>query len=90
MPMIAKTYATARNMGNALPLLKGNMPEVSGGLLVVLPREQAVGYCKTLEKMEHRQAWIVGIVEFGARTARVIDRPRVIEVPAKDNGVSLW
>ncbi|XP_036138694.1 inactive selenide, water dikinase-like protein [Monomorium pharaonis] len=90
MPMIARISATARITGSALPLLKGEMPEVSGGLLVVLPREQAAAYCKILEKIEHRQAWIVGIVESGDRTARVIERPRVIEVPAKDNGVSLW
>jgi len=77
-------------MGNTLPLLQGEMPEVSGGLLVVLPREQAAAYCKALEKIEHRQAWIVGIVESGNRTARVIERPRVIDVPNKDNGVLLW
>lgn len=90
MPVIARMCATARITGKILPLLQGEMPEVSGGLLVVLPREQAAAYCKALEKMEHRQAWIIGIVESGNRTARVIERPRVIEVPVKDNGVSLW
>jgi len=89
MPVIARMCATARITGT-LPLLQGEIPEVSGGLLVVLPREQAAAYCKALEKIEHRQAWIIGIVESGNRTARVIERPRVIEVPAKDNGVSLW
>ncbi|XP_067205171.1 inactive selenide, water dikinase-like protein [Linepithema humile] len=90
MPVIARMSATSKITGNALPLLQGEMAEVSGGLLVVLPREQAAAYCKALEKIERRQAWIVGIVESGDRTARVIERPRVIEVPAKDNGVSLW
>ncbi|KAL6448678.1 hypothetical protein ACFW04_000487 [Cataglyphis niger] len=90
MPMIARMNATSKIMGNALPLLQGEMPEVSGGLLVVLPREQAAAYCKALEKIERRQAWIVGIVESGNRTARVIERPRVIEVPVKDNGIFLW
>lgn len=90
MPVIARMCATSKITGNALPLLQGEMPEVSGGLLVILPREQAAAYCKALEKIERRQAWIVGIVESGDRTARVIERPRVIEVPAKDNGVSLW
>lgn len=90
MPVIARMSATAKITGNTLPLLQGEVAEVSGGLLIVLPREQAAAYCKALEKIERRQAWIVGIVESGDRTARVIERPRVIEVPAKDNGVSLW
>lgn len=90
MPVIARMSATSKITGSALPLLQGEMPEVSGGLLVILPREQAAAYCKALERIERRQAWIVGIVEGGDRAARVIERPRVIEVPAKDNGVSLW
>lgn len=90
MPVIAKMSGTAKVTGNVMPLLQGLMPEISGGLLVVLPREQAAAYCKALEKTEQRQAWIIGIVESGNRTARVIDRPRVIEVPAKETGASLW
>lgn len=36
-------------------------------------------------------AWIVGIVEKGDRNARIIDKPRIIDVPAveKDNN-ELW
>lgn len=41
-------------------------------------------YCKDIEKQEGYQAWIIGIVEKGNRTARIIDKPRVIEVPAKE------
>ena len=36
------------------------------------------------------QAWIIGIVEKGQRTARIIDKPRVIEVPAKEKEGELW
>ena len=36
-----------------------------------------------IEKQEGYQAWIIGIVEKGQRTARIIDKPRVIEVTAK-------
>lgn len=90
MPVISRMNAISKITGNALPLLQGEMPEVSGGLLVILPREQAAAYCKALEKTECRQAWIIGIVEDGNRLARVIERPRVIEVPSKDNDDSLW
>ena len=43
-----------------------------------------------IEKQEGYQAWIIGIVEKGQRTARIIDKPRVIEVPAKEKEGELW
>lgn len=51
---------------------------------------QAAAYCKDIEKQEGYQAWIIGIVEKGLRTARIIDKPRVIEVPAKEKDGELW
>ena len=45
---------------------------------------------KDIEKQEGYQAWIVGIVEKGQRTARIIDKPRVIEVPGKEKDEELW
>jgi hydrogenase maturation factor len=65
-------------------------PFISGGLLIALPREQAAAFCKDIEKQEGYQSWIIGIVEKGVRTARIIDKPRVIEVPAKDKEGELW
>ncbi len=62
----------------------------TGGLLICLPRDQAASYCKDIEKQEGYQAWIIGIVEKGNRTARIIDKPRVIEVPAKEKDGELW
>ena len=69
---------------------QGSSAETSGGLLICLPREQAAAYCKDIEKQEGYQAWIIGIVEKGNRTARIIDKPRVIEVPAKEKDGELW
>lgn len=63
---------------------------LAGGLLICLPREQAAAYCKDIEKQEGYQAWIIGIVEKGCRLARIIDKPRVIEVPSKDRDGELW
>ena len=62
----------------------------TGGLLIALPREQAAAFCKDIEKQEGYQAWIIGIVEKGTRSARIIDKPRVIEVPAKEKDGELW
>ena len=48
-------------------------------------------YClQEIEAAEGSQAWIIGIVEKGDRLARIIDKPRVIEVPFKDKEGELW
>jgi len=90
LPVIAKMAAVAKACGNMFQLLQGHSAETSGGLLTCLPREQAAAYCKDIEKQEGYQSWIIGIVEKGERTARVIDKPRVIEVPAKEKEGELW
>lgn len=90
LPVIAKMAAVAKACGNMFQLLQGHSPETSGGLLICLPREQAAAYCKDIEKQENYQAWIIGIVEKGNRTARIIDKPRVIEVPSKEKDGELW
>ena len=75
---------------------QGEASECSGGLLICLSREQAAAFCKEIEKEEGYQSWIIGIVEKSddqenkARTARIIDKPRIIEVPNKDKPDELW
>ncbi len=90
LPVIAKMASVAKACGNMFQLLQGRSAETSGGLLICLPREQAASFCKDIEKQEGYQSWIVGIVEKGDRNARIIDKPRVIEVPAKDKAGELW
>lgn len=63
----------------------------SGGLLVCLPREQAAKFCSEMKSQSTGAggqgavggAWIIGIVEKGDRRARIIDKPRIIEVPPR-------
>jgi selenide,water dikinase len=90
LPIIAKMAAVSKACGNMFGLLQGHSAETSGGLLIALPREQAAAFCKDIEKQEGYQAWIIGIVEKGNRSARIIDKPRVIEVPAKEKEGELW
>jgi selenide, water dikinase len=90
LPIIAKMAAVSKASGNMFNLMQGLSAETSGGLLVALPREQAAAYCKEIQSQEGFQAWIIGIVEKGNRTARIIDKPRIIEVPAKDTEGELW
>lgn len=90
LPIIAKMAAITKACGNMFGLIQGTSAETSGGLLVALPREQAAAYCKDILNQEGYQAWIIGIVEKGNKTAKIIDKPRIIEVPAKDTPNELW
>jgi len=90
LPVIAKMAAVTKAVGNMFGLLAGSSAETSGGLLICLPREQAAAFCKDIEKTEGYPAWIVGIVERGERLARIIEKPRIIEVPTKDRDGELW
>lgn len=90
LPIIANMATISTTCNNAFGLLQGTSAETSGGLLVVLPHEQAAAYCKDIQEQEGYQAWIIGVVEKGDRTAKIIDKPRIIEVPAKDTDGELW
>lgn len=80
LPVIEKMAAVNKASLVNFGLLKGTSAETSGGLLIVLSREQATKYCQQILSSEGHQAWIIGIVEKGNRSARIIDRPRIIEV----------
>ena len=96
LPVIARMVGVVRQLQSSpFNLLNGTAPETSGGLLIVLPREQAASFCKDIERTEGYQAWIVGIVEKAQNpqakgTCRVIDKPRVIEVPSRERDGELW
>ena len=58
--------------------------------MICLPREEAATFCKELERLEGYPSWIIGVVEAGTRTARIIDKPRILEVPNRDREDDLW
>ncbi|KAK2090524.1 Selenide, water dikinase 1, partial [Saguinus oedipus] len=83
LPVLAKMAAVSKACGNMFGLMHGTCPETSGGLLICLPREQAARFCAEIKSPKYgegHQAWIIGIVEKGNRIARIIDKPRIIEV----------
>jgi len=90
LPIIAKMATISKTCNNAFGLFQGKSAETSGGLLVVLPHEQATAFCKDIQAQEGYQAWIIGVVEKGDRTAKIVDKPRIIEVPEQDTEGELW
>jgi selenide,water dikinase len=90
MERVASVCEGSKGCGVSYGLKEGLASEVSGGLLICLPREQAAAFCKDMERLEGSQSWIIGIVERGDRTAKIIEKPRVIEVPTKGKDGELW
>lgn len=91
LPIIAKMTAITKACGNRFSLLQGTSAETSGGLLICLPREQAARFCAEIKSPKYgegHQAWIIGIVEKGNRSARIIEKPRIIEVIPRGAGSS--
>lgn len=78
------SYRISTHLKDPLSPLVSDYPFVfTGGLLICLPREQAARFCAEIKSPKYgegHQAWIIGIVEKGNRTARIIDKPRIIEV----------
>jgi len=90
LPIIAHMSSISQSCGINFGLLQGTSAETSGGLFIVLPREQAAAYCKELQAEEGYQAWIIGVVEKGNRTAHIVEKAHIIEVPSQDTENELW
>ena len=52
LPVIHKMQNIAKACGNTFGLMQGNAPEISGGLLIALPREQVIGYSNDSESQK--------------------------------------
>ena len=81
LPVIAKMAAVSRACAGVFGVISGTSVETNGGLLIAIGREDAAAFCKEIEKEEGHPAWIVGVVEKGDGTGRIIDRPRLIDIP---------
>uniref|UniRef100_A0A2K5P1I3 selenide, water dikinase n=1 Tax=Cercocebus atys TaxID=9531 RepID=A0A2K5P1I3_CERAT len=83
LPVLAKMAVVSKACGNMFGLMHGTCPETTGSLLICLPRQQAARFCAEIKSPKYgegHQAWIIGIVEKGNCTARIIDKPGIMEV----------
>lgn len=81
LPVIAKMASVATFCGDIFRFYLGHSPETSGGLLICLPKGPAEEYCKEIFRVEGYEAWIIGVVEKGQRTARLINKPKILNIP---------
>jgi len=80
LPIMANMVKIAKGVGNMFQLLQGFSAETSGGLLMAISREGAEEFIKEIKELEDCEAWIIGSVDDGERTARIVDTPTIIEV----------
>eukprot|EP01119_Soliformovum_irregulare_P020721 TRINITY_DN6767_c0_g1_i2.p1 TRINITY_DN6767_c0_g1~~TRINITY_DN6767_c0_g1_i2.p1 ORF type:complete len:312 (+),score=76.96 TRINITY_DN6767_c0_g1_i2:301-1236(+) len=83
---IIKHMDTIDKKNQLYNLLQGRSAETSGGLLICLAKDVAEAFCKELEELDGKPAWIIGEVlpsdsEDPANNTSIIDdQPRVISV----------
>lgn len=80
LPCIRGMAAVDRELGGMFKLERGLSAETSGGLLVALPADAADAFCRDMLAEDGHQAWVVGRVVEGDRTASVADGCVVVEV----------
>jgi len=80
LPIISNMVKIAKELGNMFQLMQGFSAETSGGLLMAISKEGAEGFIKEIKELEDCDAWIIGSVEEGTRTAKIVDYPTILEV----------
>jgi len=80
LPIITNMVKIAKKVGNMFQLMQGYSAETSGGLLMAISKEGAEAYIKEIKELEGCDAWIIGSVEEGARTATIVETPTILEV----------
>lgn len=81
LPIISKMDVVAKSVGLSGQLMTGRLPEISGGLLVVMSKDHGVHYCQTITQDYGGQAWIIGSVEPGNGSVLIKNLPKIINVP---------
>jgi len=80
LPIITNMVKIAKGVGNMFQLMQGYSAETSGGLLMAISKEGAESYIKEIKELEGCDAWIIGSVEEGERTATIVENPSILEV----------
>lgn len=80
LPVINKMIDVDRLLNKQFHLEDGKNIETSGGLLICLPYQMAGPFCEKFKNLIGCDAWVVGTVVEGPRTALISDNPAIINV----------
>jgi len=80
LPILEHMVKISKACGISFKLLQGFSAETSGGLLMSISQEGARGLISEIKELEQCDAWVVGSVREGNRTATVEENATIIEV----------
>ena len=84
LPCIANTAKVEQSGVLDFRLIKGYSAETSGGLMICMPENDALEYCKELEELDGESSWIIGkVVADANRKARITSDVKILEVESK-------
>ena len=84
LPCIANTAKVEQSGVMDFRLLKGYSAETSGGLMICMPEENALAYCRELEALDGDPSWIIGrVVADADRKARITPGVKILEVESR-------
>lgn len=84
LPCIANTVKVEKSGVLDFRLIKGYSAETSGGLMICMPENDALEYCKELEELDGEPSWIIGkVVADANRKARITSDVKILEVESK-------
>ena len=84
LPCIANTAKVEQSGVLDFRLIKGYSAETSGGLMICMPENDALEYCKELEALDGESSWIIGkVVADANRKARITSDVKILEVESK-------
>lgn len=80
LPIIKNVYRMAYLLNVKEKLLSGRSVETSGGLLICVSTENALGFCLEFNELTGKSCYIVGDVVEGNGTVELISNPAIISV----------
>uniref|UniRef100_A0A146M2N3 Selenide, water dikinase n=1 Tax=Lygus hesperus TaxID=30085 RepID=A0A146M2N3_LYGHE len=80
LPIMCGMAAVERAINNRFMLLSGRGIETSGGLLIAMPKEESSQFCRSIKEIDGVEAWIIGHVVEGDRTASLDQDIEIIDV----------
>lgn len=81
LPCLANMARVDDHLGNMFRLKAGFSAETSGGLMMVLPAENAEAFIADYKEVEGKDAWVIGrVLERDGPAARIVAEPTIVEV----------
>ena len=80
LPIIKNMIKVEKHLNNNWNLFKGRSAETSGGLMIMMSRENAEKYIQEYKEITGHDAWIIGKVVKGSRKGIVVENPTLLEV----------